>query len=96
MTLEVLVDGSLNKVTLPKLGNLELPLQLCRNPEVPLFGQYALFFKAYCPSRAPRGRRPHLCVLVIRCSFVCLGPGCGVRQVVNGIVGDWFWLHISK
>ena len=49
--LEVLVDGSLNRVTLSELGSSELLLQLCRNLGIPLFGQYALFFRAYSPSR---------------------------------------------
>ena len=64
------MDGSLNGVTLRELGSLELPLQLCCKLEVPLCGQYALFFRAYCPNRAPQGHRPHFCVLLIRCLFV--------------------------
>ena len=60
------MDGSLSRVTLLDLGSLELRLQLCRNPKVPLFGQCALFFKAYCPSRGPGGA-VHTCVY---CSYV--------------------------
>ena len=43
------MDGSLNRVTLLELGSSELPLQLCRNPMVPLFGQYAFFFLGILP-----------------------------------------------
>ena len=64
------MDGSLNKVTLPKLGSLELPMQLCRNPEIPYLGSTLFFFMAYCPNRGPPGRRPHLCILLVRCSSV--------------------------
>ena len=64
------MDGSLNKVTLPKLGSLVPPMQLCRNPEIPCLGSRLFFSMAYCPNRGPRGRRPHLCVLLIRCSSV--------------------------
>ena len=82
------MDGSLNRVTLSELGSSELLLQLCRNLGIPLFGQYALFFRAYSPSRGPQGRLSQLCDLLIRCSFVCLGLGYVVRHVVNGIITD--------
>ena len=63
------MEGSLNKVIFPKLGSLELPLPLCRNPEIPCFGSTLLFFlRGHRPNRGPRGRRQHLCVLLIRCS----------------------------
>ena len=64
------MDGSLNRVTLPKLGSLELPLQLCRNPEIPCFGSTLFFFMAYCPNRGLQQRRPHWCVLLTRCSSI--------------------------
>ena len=59
------MDGSLNRVTLPELGGLELPMQLCRIPKIPCLGSTVCFFMAYCPNRGPRGRRPELCVLLI-------------------------------
>ena len=66
------MDVSSNRVTLSKLGSLELPLQLCRNREIPCLGSTLafFFFMAYCPNRGPQERRPHLCVLLIRCSSV--------------------------
>ena len=64
------MDGSLNRVTLPTLGRLELPMQLCRNSEIPCLGSTLFFLMAYYPNRGPRGRRPHLCVLLIRSSSV--------------------------
>ena len=68
--LDVLVDGSLNGVTLAKLRRLELPLQLCNNPQIAYFGSTLFFFHGYCPNTRPRGCRPHLCVLLIRCSSI--------------------------
>ena len=43
------MDSSFDKVTLPELGSSELLLQLYRSPEVPRFGQYALFFQSVLP-----------------------------------------------
>ena len=73
------MDSSLNRVTLPKLGSLELQMQLCRNPEIPCLGSTLFFFYGVLPKQGPPGRRPHLCVLLIRCSsvpkWVWVGPG---------------------
>ena len=85
--LEILVDGSLNRVTLPELGSFELPLQLCCRLEVPLFGQHAFFF----PGRtaqigAPGGavhtvRHAHTLFACVECLFFF---GSGIQAV---------WLH---
>ena len=62
----------------------------------PLFGQYAIFFMAYCPNRGPRGRRPHLCVLVTRClsvwKWVWVGQGLILVSLVQNTCLCWFVL----
>ena len=84
------MDGSFNRVTLPKLGSLELAMQLCRNPEIPCLGSTLFFSMAYCPNRGPHGRRPQLCVLLIRCpsvwKWVWVGQGL---IVVSHMQNSW-------
>ena len=57
MALDVVSDISLLSSSLAKLASLEPPLQLYRNPEVALFGRYALFLRPYCPNRGPGTHR---------------------------------------
>ena len=49
------MDGSLNRVTLLKLGSLELPMQLCRNPDIPCLGNTLFFFYVMLPKQGPPG-----------------------------------------
>ena len=63
----------------------------------PLFGQYAIvFFMAYCPNGGPRGRRPHLCVLLTRCSYiwkwVWVGQGLILPSPLQNSCLCWFVL----
>ena len=69
------MDGSLNRVTVPKLGSLELPLQLCRNPEIPCLGS-TLFFYGVLPKQGPPGVPPTL-VRLAHTFFVPLEVGLG-------------------
>ena len=73
--LEVLVDGSLNRVTLPKVGSLELAMQLCRNTEIPCLGS-TLFFSWRTAQTGPPGGAVHTaCNQCANSDFVpiCLG-----------------------
>ena len=86
------MDGSLNMVTLPELGSLELPLQLCRISQVPLFGRYVGFFfqERLAQIGVPGGHRPHY----VSCSYLpCsnrslffLGLGSGLCDYTHGHV----------
>ena len=70
------MDGSLNRVTPPMLGSLELPLQLCRNLEIPCLGGTLFFFHGVSPKQGPRGA-PSTVVRLAHMLFVRseLGPG---------------------
>ena len=76
------MDGSLTRVTLPKLGSLELPLQLCRNPEIPCLGSTQFFFMAYSPNRGPGA--PSTLVRLAHTLFVRLEVGLGGSGTHSG------------
>ena len=90
------MDGSLNRLTLPKLGSLELPLQLCRNPEIPCLSSTLFFLWRTAQTRAPRGRRPHLCILLTRWSsvwkWVRVGRGLILASPLQNRCLCWFVL----
>ena len=70
------MDGSLNRVTLAKLGSLELPLQLCRNPEIPCLGSTLFFFYGVLPKQGHPGA-PSTLVRPAHTLFVHLEVGLG-------------------
>ena len=77
------MDGSLNRVTIPKLGSLELPLQLCRNPEIPCLGNTLFFFYGVLPERGPPGA-PSTLVRLAHTLFVHLEVGLGWSGTDSG------------
>ena len=77
------MDGSLNRVTLPKLGSLELPLQLCRNPEIPCLGSTLFFFLCRTAQTGAPGA-PSTLVRVAHTLFVHLELGWGGSWTDSG------------
>ena len=85
------MDVSLNRVNLPKLESLELPLQLCRIPEIPCLGSALIFFFSHgvLPKQGPPGS-PSTLVRLAHTLFVRskVGLGCLGRHMLNGKVRD--------
>ena len=77
------MDGSLNRVTLPKLGSLELAMQLCHNPDIPCLGSTLFFFYGVLPKHGPR-RAPSTLVCLAHPLFVRLEVGLGGSGTDSG------------
>ena len=69
------MDGSLNRVTLPKLGSLEVAMQLCRNAEIPVLGSALFFFYVVLPKQGPPEARRLAHMLFVRLEVGLGGSG---------------------
>ena len=95
------MDGSLNRVSLPELGSLEPPLQVCHNQRSTYLGSALFLLGRTAQVEATRGavhtvRLAHMLFVWSEC-WLWSGVGLGyvVRHVVNGNLRDSFSLKNS-